>query len=112
MAITGKSLADGQLANVKATLYTCPASTIAHVTGILLANTSSATGYTFNVYIKRSGSTSRRIVGKDKTMNASDDYATPVSGQAVRLSAGDIIEGDASVANVIDYTICGGTEGA
>lgn len=109
MAITGASLADGQLPNSKTTLYTVAASTIAHLSHIILVNTDSSTR-TANLYVKRSGSTSRRIIAKDHSLAAGATLTVPTNDSAIRLSEGDVIEGDASVAAVVDYFIDGGTE--
>jgi hypothetical protein len=107
--ITGKSLADGQLGTAKATLYTVPATTIAHIANIILANAHTA-AVTVNLYVKRSGSSSRRIIGKDFSIGVNDRLEIPTAGSAIRLSAGDIIEGDAATGSVIDFLITGGTE--
>ena len=109
MAITGGSLADGQLPNTKTTLYTVPGSTIAHITHVVLVNTSGG-AITVNIYVKRSGSTSRRIIDKDKSIAAGASYWVPISPSALRLSAADVIEGDASSATSVDYVILGGQE--
>jgi hypothetical protein len=108
--ITGRSLADGQLASSKATLYTVAVSTVAHVAHIFLTNTT-ASALTVNIYLKRSGSTSRKILDT-YSLAAHASYVVPFGGSAVRLSAGDLIEGDASAATSIDYFIDGGTEPA
>lgn len=108
MAITGGSLADGQLPNTKTTLLTVASSTIAHITAIVLVN-ATAGAITVNIYVKRSGSTSRRIIAKDYSMAAGASYWVPIT-TALRLSAGDVIEGDASSATSIDYLITGGIE--
>lgn len=109
MPLVGMSLADGQLANAKATIYTCPALTVAHITSIVLVNTD-AVARTVNLYVKRSGSTSRRIIGKAVSIPVAGSYEFPDKAGAMRLSAGDVIEGDASVAAVVDYFITGAQE--
>lgn len=111
MSIQGASLADGQLPNAKGTLYTCPASTIAHVSHIILCN-ATAGAITVNLYVKRSGSTSRRIYTKDASLAGGAYVKLPGEDTAYRLSAGDVIEGDASAATSVDYFIDGGTETA
>ena len=100
-----KSLADGQLPDSKTTLYTVPASTTAAIKVCKLVN-SSASARTVNIYIKRSGSTSRRVIPKDMTFAAGSE-AECVDGDPWELSTGDIIEGDASAATEIDYFISG-----
>lgn len=95
--------------NSKTTLYTVPASTFAYITGVMLANTETGTAYTVNIYLKRSGSTSRRLLGASTSIAASARLDVIGDAQAIRLSAGDVIEGDASTASKIDYFICGVT---
>ena len=103
MGIGIKSLADGQLANTKGTLYTVAGSTETIVKTITYVNTDSS-ARTVNLYVKRSGSTSRRIIPKDMTLGIG--YMA-VYDSEITLEAGDIIEGDASAATVVDYTING-----
>ena len=59
---------------------------------------------TVNLYLKRSGGTSRRIMPKDMSMNAGDSYE---KNSTISLSIGDLLEGDASAATIVDYTITG-----
>lgn len=102
MAITPKVLAEGQLAAAKATLYTVPGATSTIVSSITLTNTDAA-ARTVNIYVKPGG-TSRRVVPKDLSIAAG--YS--VIDDTVRtLETGDLIEGDASAANVVDYVISG-----
>lgn len=98
-----KSLADGQLATSKGTLYTAPSNTQAVVTKISLVNTSGGT-VRVNLYFKASGGTSRRIIPKDNELKGGhllvmDDEQT--------LEAADIIEGDASSGSTVDYVLSG-----
>lgn len=109
MDIVGASLADGTLPTSKGTLYTAPAGTTVHITNITIANAHTS-GITCNLYVKRSGSSSRRIIGKDFTLAIATSLEYPQTASALRLSTGDIIEGDASVISVADYTISGGLE--
>lgn len=103
------TLADGQLPNTKTTLYTVPPDKSAHVF-IILANSESGTAYTVNLYLKRSGGTSRRIIGSTTDLAAKGSMEMPSNLTGIKLSEGDIIEGDASVAAKVDYTIYGGEE--
>ncbi len=103
MTVEIKGLADGQLASSKATLYTVPAATQAVMNNAILTNTDSS-ARTVNLYRKKSGQTSRRIIAKDLSIAAGASYT--YSG-GISLEAADIIEGDASVANVVDYTLSG-----
>ena len=96
-----KSLADGQLATTKGTLYTAPTSKQAIVTGGRFNNTTTST-VTVKIYFKKSGGTSRRI----------DRFEIPPEGKGllkdeVTLEAGDIIEGEADAGSTIDYVLSG-----
>ena len=103
MTVDIKSLADGQLALSKATLYTAPAATQTVISSITLVNTDSS-ARTVNLYFKASGGTSRRIIPKDLSLaiGALFTYTGSVS-----LEAADILEGDASAATVVDYVLNG-----
>ena len=99
MALTAALLANGQLPASKGTLYTAAAAVI--IKTITLVNTDSV-ARTVNLYVKRT--TSRRIIPVNLSLNAGvwmglDD--------AIALSAGDLIEGDASAATVVDYVVMG-----
>jgi hypothetical protein len=104
MALSIKALADGQLANSKGTIYTTPALTQAIVPhkGLSLVNSDSS-ARTVNLYVNRSG-TSRRVIPKDMSLGAGERF---VLDQVLTLEAGDLIEGDASAATVVDYVISG-----
>lgn len=104
MAITIKTLADGQLAAAKATIYTCPASTTAIVRLITYVNTGA--NVTVNLYVKPSGGTSRRIIPMAMVLLAG--YLME-EDQVITLEAGDVLEGDASIATQVDFTV-GGVE--
>ena len=101
-----KSLADGQLPAAKGTLYTCPANTTAAIKQITYVSTEAATARTVNLYLKRSGSTSRRLIPRNMNLDAGNAMYWG-DADVMELSAGDIIEGDASAATSIDYTITG-----
>lgn len=98
--LTDTIIANEQLPNSKQTLYTVPASTIALVTSITLVNTGAS--LTCNLYYKRSGGTSRRIIPKDMTLT--DKHACD---EILTLRAGDVVEGDATTAAQVDYKING-----
>lgn len=57
-----------------------------------------------NLWYVPSGSTARRIIGKDLTLNAN---AHMTLDRPVYLAYGDILRGDATVASVVDYVIQG-----
>ena len=100
---TIKLLGEGRLASTKGTIYTCPASTQAIIKTISLVNTNS-TAEGVNLYIKKSGQTSRRIVPQDSELGIGYLLETD---QEYTLEAADIIEGDADTVSKVDYTIHG-----
>ena len=105
MAFTGASLADGQLAATKGTIYTSSAKTI--VKGFQVYNTA-ATTETVVIYVKRSGSTSRSIFRAELDQ---DEFAWVLSdGETIVMSASDVIEGETTNATSVDYSIMGATE--
>ena len=103
MGVTVKSLADGQLGVAKATLYTVPGATETIIKTITLVNTDTS-ARNVNLYVKKSGGTSRRIIPKDCELGI--NYLL-VCDDEFTLGAADVIEGDASVADVVDYVING-----
>lgn len=105
MAITGQTLADGQLPGSKTAIFT--AASITYVRFLRLVNSDSSTRTT-NIYVKRSGGTSRRILDKDKSLTAGVMYDV-LGASLLVLSIGDVIEGDADSAAKVDYLIAGGT---
>jgi hypothetical protein len=106
-AVTSKEMGDGQLPAVKGTLGTVPASKAWIVKSVTFVNTGAVTR-TVNLYAKPSGSSSRRIIPKDLSLDAGDCYYE--TGLSVVLEAGGLIEGDASAAAEVDYMIGGGEE--
>lgn len=103
MAISIKKLGEGQLAAATAAMYTVPASTQAIIRRIVLVNTHNA-AVTVNLFTDASG-TDRRECPKDLSLEA--DGGTLTLGDIMTLEAGDKIEGDASVADKVDYQIDG-----
>ena len=98
-----KSLADGQLAAAKGTIYTCLAATQTIVKRITLVNTNTTTE-TVNLYFKASGGTSRRIAPQSLQMPAK--YMAVIDDE-ITLEAADILEGDTTTAAKIDFCISG-----
>ena len=100
------SLADGQLASSKGTIYTSTGvKTI--VKSLSVFNTNAAT-QTVNVYVKRSGSSSRQAF---RAVLAQYEFAYVLSdGDVLALSASDEIEGDTTDASAVDYVMTGATE--
>lgn len=104
MAFDGKSLADGQVAAAKATIYTCPGGTHAYVKHMKFHNTGGGTE-TLIVYVKRSGSVSRvHFRAVLSTLETAEELA-PIS-----LAAGDVIEATTTTATTVDYTLTGAEE--
>lgn len=101
MPLTADLLANGQLPSSKGTLFTAAGPTVVQL--IVLVNTD-ASARTVNLYVKRA--TSRRItpVNLSLDVGAMYDREGPIT-----LDTGDLIEGDASAATVVDYTIHGAT---
>jgi hypothetical protein len=102
-AFTSKILVQGQLPNVKTTLYTTPVLTKTYIKFINAFNTLGTETVLF--YVKKSGGTSRllgravlavneqsRMIDKDETLN---------------LGPGDVIEGQTTTAATVDYSITG-----
>lgn len=98
-----KSLVDGQLPDAKGTLYTVPGATTCVIKLITLVNTNTTTEVV-NLYVKPSGSSSRRIIPQN--LNLSPDYSL-IFDDGVFLEAGDILEGDTTTASKVDYIISG-----
>ena len=103
MTVSIKSLADGQLASSKGTIYTSPASTQTIVKTITLVNTNTTTE-SVNLYFKASGGTSRRICPKDMQLAAGRMW---LLNEEITLEAADILEGDTTTASKVDFVISG-----
>lgn len=99
-----KSLADGQLANSKGTIYTSVGKTV--VTDLRVFNTA-VTTETVALYIKRSGSSSRQFF---RAVLAQNEFAAFEASENVTLSSGDLIEGDTTNASAVNYLITGMSE--
>lgn len=90
----------GQLPASKTTLYTCGTLSTA-VLKITAVNTDSV-ARTVNFYIKKSGSTSRRLTPKNTSVEPG--YLLTVEVPQI-LTTADVLEGDASSASVVDYVV-------
>ncbi len=101
MTIAIKSLADGQLATSKGTLYTAPSATQTIIKRISYVNTSTS-DVTVKLYFKASGGTSRRI---DRAELSNEGKG--IMDNEVTLEAADIIEGEATIGSVVDFVISG-----
>lgn len=100
MAVTLKDLGNGQLPLTKGTLYTVPASTNAGIR-VTLVNADTV-ARTVNLYSNKTG-TSRRFCPKDLSLGPGEEFTSRLQ----TLEAGDLIEGDASAATIVDYTVNG-----
>lgn len=103
MAFTAKQLADGQLGNSEADLYS-PSGVKAVIVTITLCNTDTSTR-NVKLYIKPSGGTSRKIFDAD--LLASQAVAVT---ERLTLDDGDALRGYSAVASKVDYTVSGAEE--
>jgi hypothetical protein len=102
MAISGQSLADGQLPAAKGTLFT--ATSITYEKTITFFNTSAVTTETIVLYMNRLATgVSRGLRQIVLPPRHSEDYTN-----AIPMSIGDILEGETTNAATVDYTIGGG----
>ncbi len=98
-----KSLADGQLAASKGTIYTCPTAKQAIISTITLVNDHSS-ALVVNLYFKASGGTSRMITPKNYSLAAG---AQLIMKDEITLEAADVIEGSGGTASLVDFVISG-----
>jgi hypothetical protein len=102
---TGATLADGQLANAEADIYTSVA--VTYVRNVAFAHQNAAT-QTIYVYILRSGGThrfwKRFVLAQYEQADCID------GGQSLILSAGDKIRAYTTTATAVDYVVTGVTE--
>ena len=102
MSLQVKALADGQLGAATVVLYTVPIGRTAIIKTITVVNTDVATRQ-FNLYLRRTG-TLRRISSANQNLGAGWKSVEDVPHT---MESGDTVEGSASIAGVIDYTIDG-----
>ena len=100
---TTKLLSDGQLPSSTGVLYTVPSLTSAIIKNISLVN-NHTDSVNINLYVKTAGGTLRKLIPKDMIFATRYSLETD---EVYTLEAGDIVEGDASVGSVVDYTIHG-----
>lgn len=100
---TIKSLANGQLGLATTNLYLVPASTTAIIKTITLVNTDSVTR-TVNLYLLKASGTARKIIPVNLSLAAGYSLET---NEEYTLGAADSIQGDASAATVVDFTVNG-----
>lgn len=114
MALTPKSLADGQISTgtlTPAAVYTVPADTAAMLT-IVISNASEVNQIWAEVLITRSGSTPRRIIPVKMVMDPGDTAFIDHEGRPFVLSEGDSVDigalgTDGVTAAELDYYIDG-----
>lgn len=99
------SLADGQLATSKTTIYTVPDLSYACIEFASFFNTNAAS-QTILLYVKRSGGTSR-VIGRVVLAQNEHAWLVDQAISSLRLSAGDIIEAQTTTAEAVDFLICG-----
>ena len=98
------NLGYGQLPAAKGTLYTTPAGISTIIKTVNYVNTCTVAGMTVNLFVCPSGNTSKYIIPPDLRMEAR--YSMTYNDE-MTLGPGDLIEGDASSANEVDYEIWG-----
>ena len=106
MAIAGTALADGQLGAVAAptpTIYTTPAGTVTYLKTITCTNTGAGQNVVL-LAMTRTG-VERRLIRVPLETNEQLFF-----DEAHTLEAGDIIQGEATNANEVDYVISGAEE--
>lgn len=106
MTIAVKVLAQGQLPNVKGTLYTVPAATTAYVKFLSLNNTSGSSENT-QILVNTAG-TSRRIAYA--TLATNETARVVEKDEVIILETGDLLEGFTTTAAVVDYVVTGAEE--
>ena len=104
MPIAGIALADGQLANAEAVIYTVPASTTAYIKSIICANTGAGQNV-IELWVRLDGANSRRLIRVPLETNEQLYF-----DDALTLEAADEIRGAATNATEVDYTIWGGEQ--
>ena len=104
MAFTANSLADGQVSNSQAAIYTATA-VKAYLKNLTLFNTS-ATEQTCDLYVKRSGGTARQF---KRFVLAQYEHADVIDKEFL-LGSGDSIEAVTTTASVLNYYVAGVTE--
>ncbi len=100
---TIKQLGNGQLSDSTGDIYTAPALTQTIIKNIVLVNTDTS-ARTVNLYVSKSGGSVTRITPKDVSVGVGYQL---IFNDDITLGPGDKVQGDASVASVVDYTVSG-----
>lgn len=103
----GRVLADGQLPAAKATLYTVPTGYRVRIKFFRVYNTS---GGAEDVTIWAKPGATSRVIFKSATLAGATMAEVLTNGTELALEEGDLIEGDATNATVVDYIITGDEE--
>lgn len=101
---TANSLADGQVAVAKGAIYTVPGGTKAYIKRVRFFNTNAVTQL-LEVWLKRSGGTSRKQIQFELLQNETADFAE--QSETMELSPGDQIEAATTTASAVDYIVTG-----
>lgn len=101
MSMTGKLLADGQVANTEGAIYTVPASSIAYIKSVSFHNTNAAT-QTLILYV-RNGAGSSRVVARWSLLQDETGFYNG----SIALEDGDTLRAVTTTASAVDYVITG-----
>ena len=93
-------IAGGTLPTTTGDLFTSPASRLVRVDSITIVNNDTV-ARTINLLLKRSGATAQRIAPKNLSLGAGAMFQRG----PLALGGGDVIQGDASVAGQLDFSI-------
>jgi hypothetical protein len=103
MPFSARVLADGQLPDAQAAIYTVPFGAAAYVKQLLLFNTNAA-AQTIDVWLNTSGTPRQwhRLV-------LQENEAAPLleHGESLQLESGDTVEAVTTTAGAVDFTITG-----
>lgn len=102
MPTTPKSLATGQVAAAKATIYTVPAATQAIIRTVAFVQTGGVPTETVQLYVKESGGTSRKF---SRAVIATNEFAH--EEDIGTLEAGDELEAETTNAASVDFSVMG-----
>lgn len=101
---TAKSLADGQVSTSEAALYTVPAATTAYIKQVTLCNVNAVT-QTIDVWIRRSGGTSRKVRRFELAQHESADLLD--DGDTFEFSTGDSVRAATTTDSAVDFVVMG-----
>jgi hypothetical protein len=101
MTLEPMVLADGQLSDSEATIFTVPVGCVAYVKTIALSNLGTGANEV-QLYIQHDGGASRRIYREVLEADDTERVTDPLT-----LEAGDLIRGEATTVDEVDYAIFG-----